>query len=112
MEVFHEAQPDGATHEAHGVRFVRTGSCNQCGACGCLTKDCPHAMSLNGKVFCAIYDQRDQFCEECGHDHRYCIEFPTHPWCHVITDGVCGFSFWPVSDADFAKLWKLESAWR
>ena len=78
---------------AHGIRFVRSGRCRQCGACGCGDEPCPHLFEARGKVWCEVYNRREEFCAECGTDHASCIGFPDNPWIHVVRSGVCGFSF-------------------
>lgn len=110
MEIFDESRPDGATHEAHGVLFIRTGECLQCGACGCSIKGCVHAIVDGDRVSCSIYGSRDKFCEICGYDHQYCIDFPGHPF--TSTDEKCGFTFTPVSDADRKQYERLVATWR
>lgn len=120
MEILSPGQPDSATHEAHGLRFIRTGSCNMCGACGCDTDDdgapCPHLKIAGPNQSCKIYDTRDQMCAECGHDHQYCIDFPSHPWVEVVRTGQCGFHFMlagtgPELAAAVAKLQAMNDTW-
>lgn len=78
---------------AHGIEFVRTGACRQCGACGCAKGPCPHWWQRGGRHFCAIYSTREAFCEVCGTDHASCVGFPDNPWIGVVRDGVCGYTF-------------------
>lgn len=84
---------------AHGITFIRTGICNQCGACGCSKVPCQHHHELDGKHFCDIYYRRDIVCKKCSQiegekiTHQTCIAFPDNPWVHVIRQGRCGFAF-------------------
>jgi len=84
---------------SHGIAFIRSGTCRQCGACGCDRGPCPHFYLRDGKHWCAVYDVRDQVCEPCsiaaGEEitHESCIGFPDSPWIRVVRDGTCAYSF-------------------
>jgi len=79
--------------EVHGITFIRTGECRQCGACGCAKLKCPHFAMIRDKANCDIYDAREQYCEECGMTHQSCIKFPDNPWIDVVRDGTCSYTF-------------------
>lgn len=93
------------TIEVHGITFIRTGSCHQCGACGCDKWPCPHldlvGVLKDGKFRCLIYEHRENVCKECGDTiffeenftHRGCIQFPDNPWIRVVREGKCGYKF-------------------
>ena len=100
------------THTVHGVQFERTGSCNQCGACGCANDNCSHYKKIKGKWGCVIYDTRAAFCAEHNSTHEICIIFPNHPWLKVIKDGVCSYTFTPVDSVNLAKFNELNQAWQ
>jgi len=107
MEIFKD-RPDGATHEAHGVLFIRTGSCKQCGRC----EDgfCPH---LDEETFkCLIHEQKQEWCDECGGTHQECHDFPKHPWVKVIEEGICGFKFEPLNEEEAKKKAELDKLWQ
>ena len=82
---------------SHGIPFIRTGTCVQCGACGC--GDCPHHIVRDGKHWCDVYDERDRVCEICTEiegeeiDHAGCIGYPDNPWIRVVRQGVCAYTF-------------------
>jgi len=86
------------TWNVHGFVFIRSGSCLQCGACGC-DKGCPHHYTQDGKSYCAIYADRRLICRQCSDKageeitHESCIHFPDNPWVTVCRDAVCGFTF-------------------
>jgi len=100
------------THEVHGIKFNRSGSCKQCGLCGC--NRCPHGVLKDGKWTCSIYETREEVCKPCsekkGKDmtHQQCIDFPNHPFLWVINQKKCGYTFTPVKQEDQTKLDKLE----
>jgi hypothetical protein len=71
----------------HGIEFIRLGSCQQCGACGCDKEPCPHWHEIDGKHWCAIYNERE------GTEWANCILFPDNPWIRVVRTGRCGYSF-------------------
>ena len=75
----------------HGYTFIRSGECARCGRCGC--DGCPHYIVEHDKATCTIYDKRAEYCPTCETTHQICIDFPDHPWLHVIRDGVCAFTF-------------------
>ncbi len=77
----------------HGIRFIRSGECSRCGACGCERDGCPHFEHKQGLASCKIYNRRDRFCAQCDTAHQGCIEFPDNPWIHVVRDGRCSFTF-------------------
>lgn len=68
--------------ESCSIVINRYGSCSGCGYCcgfrdGVVTEgSCRHLLD-DGK--CGIYEHRDEFCSECGHDHKDCITAPTFP---------------------------------
>jgi len=78
---------------SHGIEFIRSGTCQQCGACGCGKGPCPHHYEHAGWHWCGIYDERHLYCDECETDHASCIGFPDNPWIGVVRSGVCGFTF-------------------
>lgn len=82
---------------SHGIRFIRHGSCTQCGACGC-NKVCPHYYSSDGKSWCSIYDKREEVCPVCSTEeeeimHESCIGYPDNPWITLVRNGTCSFWF-------------------
>ena len=77
----------------HGITFIRSGECAQCGACGCDRDGCPHWSKKQSKYYCKIYATRADYCNTCGMTHQGCIDFPDNPWIHVVRDGVCAFTF-------------------
>ena len=79
--------------ESHGIIFIRSGECSQCGACGCDKEPCIHHGKHGGLSYCAIYEIREEFCVDCGTDHASCIGFPDNPWIHVVRSGQCAFTF-------------------
>jgi hypothetical protein len=84
---------------AHGIEFVRTGSCQHCGDCGCNKGPCPHWYVHNGRRRCAIYDVRQLTCKVCSEidgeriDHVGCVGFPDNPWVRVVRNRICGYTF-------------------
>lgn len=78
---------------SHGIEFIRFGSCQQCGICGCDKWPCPHHSIRDGKHQCSIYNRREEHCDECGADHAGCIRFPDNPWVRMVRSGECGFRF-------------------
>lgn len=80
---------------SHSIKFVRSGKCVQCGACGC--GDCSHHLEWDNKHWCAVYESRNLVCW-CSHPdndgtHSNCIGFPDNPWIGVVRHGICGYSF-------------------
>jgi len=90
--------------KSHGIEFIRTGSCNQCGACGCDKEPCPHHFEWDGKHWCEIYEHRDEYCEQCETDHLSCIGFPDNPWIRVVREGICGYKFERVDGGSMNDL--------
>lgn len=82
-----------AEFTVHGITFIRSGECSQCGACGCDRDGCPHFMIKQGTPTCKIYSKRDQYCNVCGMTHQGCIDFPDNPWIYVVRDGICAYTF-------------------
>ena len=82
-----------AEFTVHGITFIRSGECSQCGACGCDRDGCPHFMIKQGVPTCKIYTKRDQYCNVCGMTHQGCIDFPDNPWIYVVRDGICAYTF-------------------
>jgi len=78
---------------AHGIVFIRSGECSQCGACGCERDGCPHFQLKQGVPTCKIYAKRDQYCQVCGQTHEGCIRFPDNPWIWDVRRHICAFSF-------------------
>lgn len=82
---------------AHGIEFIRRGTCQQCGACGC--GECPHHYEQAGKHWCAIYATRHLVCEACSEaageevTHGSCVGFPDNPWIGVVRSGACAYRF-------------------
>jgi len=112
--------PIGATHKIHGVIFKRSGECNRCPATQpapcCL--GCPHFEIRGGKNTCMIYNKRADVCTVCsaaaGRDvtHQVCIDFPSHPWLRVCTDGLCCY-VWEAYDTTEAARWaELNVIWK
>jgi len=77
----------------HGITFIRSGSCNRCGACGCEKMDCPHFSYAGRYATCDVYDTRNDMCEQCGISHDNCVGFPDNPWVRVVREGICGYTF-------------------
>ena len=81
----------------HGIEFIRSGKCLQCGACGC--KECTHNYEQDGLIHCLIYEWRAEPClipcSQTDNDgtHSNCIGYPDSPWIRPIRSGVCGYSF-------------------
>ncbi|MEM2445919.1 MAG: hypothetical protein QW734_04615 [Candidatus Bathyarchaeia archaeon] len=79
---------------SYEIVIVRTGECKRCGFCcgfvnGKITEgSCIH---LKHDGSCGIYDKRNQYCGECGHDHKSCIEGPKFPLNKLNPN--CGFKF-------------------
>lgn len=110
-------------YHSHGVNYIRTGSCRQCGACEKET--CPH-FSMEGDVsVCAVHDKKGQFCKSCTEDksgywynpkrqinHQECADFPDNPFVRVVREGICGFKFKPETEADRKKHETLMAAWK
>lgn len=40
---------------------------------------------------CGIYNRRDEYCPECGHDHKNCITAPKFPLRKI--NPKCGYKF-------------------
>ena len=86
-------------YTVHGINFERTGECNQCKGCSDRCIECPHGESTETGSKCTIYDTRHLYCSECSKihqrpfTHQGCIDFPNHPWLHVIRDGICNYKF-------------------
>ena len=78
---------------SHGIIFIRSGECSQCGACGCERDNCPHFELKQGVPSCKIYTRRDRHCNTCSRTHQGCIDFPDNPWIGVVRDGTCAFTF-------------------
>lgn len=80
--------------EQYVVKIIRVGECKHCGFCcgfvdGKITEGSCRHLTNDGK--CSIYDRRDQFCPECGHDHRACITAPRYPLNKLNPN--CGYKF-------------------
>lgn len=82
---------------SHGIAFIRTGTCQQCGACE--DGDCPHYYVKDDKHWCNVYDERHLVCELCSEaageevTHESCIGYPDNPWIHNVRKGVCAYRF-------------------
>ena len=110
-----------ATHTMHGINFIRTGTCTQCGGCDHECSVCPHGVLIDKKWSCAIYATRSEVCAKCTDDvggvwyrqgekvtHQLCVDFQTHPFIYVIYKGLCGYVFTPDKMVDIAKISGLE----
>lgn len=104
------------TFSVHGVNYIRTGKCNQCGACGCEDRACTHFVETDAKAVCKIYATLGEVCEECTKatdtywanekrtiTHQVCLDFPEHPFNRVIKQKLCGFVFTPATKEDKKK---------
>lgn len=95
--------------KVHGIEFIRTGKCNQCGGCADKCIECPHGVAIDSGAKCTIYQKREKHCEICSEiynkpsTHQICIDFPNHPWLHVIRRGVCGYKFKRVDGKSMDK---------
>ena len=86
----------------HGIEFERSGECTRCTGCSerCLNH-CPHGKpDRNGGSICTVHSRKHLPCKECSDKskrlvtHQVCIDFPDHPWLHVMRSGKCeGYSF-------------------
>ena len=83
--------------KSHGIEFIRTGQCKQCGACGC--GECPHHYEADGLHWCRDYIYRENRCGFCsitrGEEitHASCIGYPDNPWIRHVRSGICGYTF-------------------
>lgn len=95
---------------AHGIEFIRTGRCHQCGLCGCAKNLCPHHYIMDGKHWCAVYEDREAVCEVCSQaageeiTHASCIGYPDNPWIGLVREGRCGFEFKRVDGGSMDDL--------
>ena len=117
-----EIQP---THIVHKVPFVRTGSCNQCGACNCKKFNCPHfSLDQDGLTLCSIHDKLNEVCKICTNSkssgfyekgreiiHKMCADFPDHPWLKVIRNGECSYHFEEIKTDGISKFDELNAIW-
>jgi len=90
---------------SHGVNFHRTGICKRCGKCEKKSKPCVHLSFQNGLATCDTYGSGDYL-------EKRCDVFPDNPFCRVVKDGICGFKFIPVSEADEERYKELLSRWQ
>ena len=83
--------------KVHGIEFIRTGKCKQCGACGC--GDCPHHTKVDGLHRCDAYEIREELCFSCTAmnaeeiTHASCIGYPDNPWIGIVRQGICAYTF-------------------
>ena len=73
-------------------RYIRAGSCNQCGWC-CLQEDppCPHLLGDKpGEYKCAVYDKPEE-------RPVFCAMYPSAP---PIVHKECGYWFVDTLDDD------------
>jgi len=89
---------------SHGINFIRSGGCIQCGECGCERDACPHFEYKKGVPSCKVYTRRDQYCNTCGKTHQGCIDFPDNPWVWVCRDGICGYAWEREDSGDMDDL--------
>jgi len=98
------------SHNKTIKKYIRTGKCLRCGACGCEKLKCLHFEWQDGLATCTIYNDRDhEICEECTEymskkygkkvviSHKQCITFPDNPKLNVIKNGKCGYKFEEIS---------------
>ncbi len=108
----------------HGVTYIRSGSCTQCGSCSCEERACPHFLKEDTKAVCLIHATLGEVCEDCTNategywanekrviTHKVCLDFPTHPFNRVIKENQCGFVFTPATKTDLKKHKALIRAW-
>jgi hypothetical protein len=74
---------------SHGIDFIRCGSCKRCGACE--KPSCPHLTWEDGLATCKTYGKGDYL-------EWNCHVFPNSPFCDVILDGICAYTFEPVTE--------------
>lgn len=76
------------------LKIIRIGECKHCGFCcgfvdGKITDGSCRHLQPDGT--CGIYDKRDQYCPECGHDHKNCVTTPKYPLNKI--NPKCGYIF-------------------
>lgn len=82
------------SNNTYTIVIERIGECKRCGFCcgfvdGKITEGACRHLLPNGS--CAIWDKRDEYCPECGHDHKNCIENPKFPLNKLNPN--CGYRF-------------------
>ena len=90
----------------HGITFVRSGKCTNCGGCDSKCGVCPHGKRVDGVWYCSIYEKLGEYCETCTFNkdsfwyhngesvnHDICKTFPNHPWIKVVRNGKCTYKF-------------------
>ena len=83
--------------EHSGIKFFLRGECKRCGACE--KPNCPHLTWEDGLATCKTYGKGDYL-------EWNCHVFPNSPFCDIIQDGICGYTFEPVTEED-AKLYEI-----
>ncbi len=81
---------------SHSIEFIRHGSCKRCGACE--KPSCPHLTWKDGLATCEVYGEKEYF-------ELNCHVFPDSPFCDVVLDGICAYTFEPVTAYD-AELYE------
>jgi hypothetical protein len=84
------------TFYCHGVTFYRRGECKRCGECEDKPEPCKHFYFKDGLATCDTYGKGDYI-------EKNCEEFPNNPFCRVVREGICGFTFEPISDEEERK---------
>ena len=74
---------------SHSIDFIRHGKCKRCGACE--KPNCPHLTWEGGLATCKVYGEKEYF-------ELNCHVFPNSPFCDVILDGICAYTFEPVTE--------------
>src|SRR5210317_1181619 len=87
----------------HNINFIRYGSCKRCGACE--KPDCPHLTLEDGLATCMTYGKGDYLEWRCN-------VFPDSPFCRVVREGICGFTFEPLTEEDAEKYGHCLKTWR
>lgn len=92
---------DDVTIKIGNISFVRKGECSRCGACE--KPDCPHLWwEQDGRATCLTHGEGDYLEWNCD-------KFPDNPFCEVVREGICGYTFEPVTEED-AKRYKEKLA--
>jgi hypothetical protein len=88
--------------EIHGIKFIRYGFCKRCGACE--KPNCPHFKLINELATCLTYGRGDYLKWNCD-------KFPDNPFCKVIFEEICGYTFEPVTEADLERYLHCLKTW-
>lgn len=92
--------------KSHGIEFIRHGECKRCGECE--KHDCKYLTWEDGLATCLTYGKGDYLEWRCD-------VFPDSPFCRVVREGICGFTFEPVTEEDaekyqqYLKIWQLHT---